>query len=216
MRKTKQQYESIKDFTRRANISRTTLHRFYVKNPDLKSETVKKKITRKIPIDHAKYFNKEELIDEVRLLEDKIDSMRNLIDMVHDKAKYPTWLWGMEWSFFGTISHEYDLSKNSCYKQMIKLFDELHERFGHQTDIRLFFTTEPYGDRGGNHNHFVLYVVDDRLHQEVIEFINERFSRSRVELQPYDKYEAGLFYISKEGLQGDHWDILFNTDEKQL
>ena len=35
MRKRKQNYESIKEFIQRANISRTTLHRFYVKNPDL-------------------------------------------------------------------------------------------------------------------------------------------------------------------------------------
>lgn len=216
MRKEKQNYESIKDFIRRADISRTTLHRFYVKNPDLKIETVKKKIARKIPIDHAKYFDKEVLIDEVRLLEDKIESMRNLIDMVHDKAEYPTWLWGLEWSFFGTISYEYELSRDSCYKQMTKLFDELHEKFGHESNIQLFFTTEPYGERKGNHNHFILHVQDDRLHQQVIEYINIRFSKSRVELQPYDKYEAGLFYISKEGFQGDHWDILMNLDANEV
>jgi len=210
MRKPKENYESINKFIRRANISRTTLHRFYVANPDLKNETVKKKIKREIPVKHAKYFDREGLIDEVRLLQDKIGSMRRFIDMLDDKESLPARLWEMPWSFFGTISHSYNLTKDSCYRQMTRLFDELDEQFGSSTSIRLFFTTEQFKNRNGHHNHFVLFVEDKWLQQEVIEKLNRMYSKSRIELQPYDKYEAGIFYISKDGLQGEDWDITYN------
>ncbi|NOR27284.1 MAG: hypothetical protein GQ540_02020 [Lutibacter sp.] len=215
MRKPKQNYESIKEFIKRANISRTTLHRFYVNNPDLKNETIKKKIKREIPIGHAKYFDREELIDEVRLLEDKVESMRRFIDMVENKESLPARLWEMPWSFFGTISHSHDLSKDSCYRQMTRLFDELDEQFGASTSIRLFFTTEAFKNRNGHHNHFVLFIDDDWYHQKIIEKLYKMYSNSRIELQPYNKYEAGIFYITKDGLQGENWDILYNLDNDE-
>jgi hypothetical protein len=211
MRKPKENYESINNFIRRANISRTTLHRFYVANPDLKNETIKQKIKREIPVKHAKYFDKEGLIDEVRLLQDKIGSMRRFIDMLEDKESLPARLWEMPWSFFGTISHSHDLSKDSCYRQMTRLFDELDEQFGSSTSIRLFFTTEQFKNRNGHHNHFVLFVDDDSLHEEVTNKIYNLYSWSRVEMFKYDKYEAGVFYMSKDGLQGNDWDILYNN-----
>jgi len=85
-------YESIKDFIKRANTSRTTIHRFYKKYPDLLGETIKKKIRRYIPIIHARYFNRETLIEEVRLMEMKNNSMKNIIDHLMDRDSFQTQL----------------------------------------------------------------------------------------------------------------------------
>jgi hypothetical protein len=74
----------------------------------------------------------------------------------------------------------------------------------------LFFTTEPFTNRTGYHNHFVIYVENNKLHEQVVNDIQEYFSYDRVDVGAYDKYKAGLFYIAKDGLTGEDWDFIYN------
>lgn len=207
-------YESIKDFIKRANTSRTTIHRFYKKYPDLLGETIKKKIRRYIPIIHARYFNRETLIEEVRLMEMKNNSMKNIIDHLMDRDSFQTQLWEMGWSFFGTISYASDLNTKTCYNLMTSMFKKLEKNYSEVTDIRIFFTTEPFKLRDGHHNHFVLYVSNPKFKEDIIQDIWDYFSHDRVDIMPYDKYQAGLFYMTKKGLHGDDWDILYSSLEE--
>jgi hypothetical protein len=206
-------YEKVKNFLKRIKKSKSTLYRFYKKNEELYNETRMKKNNRLIPISHAKYFDSEVLHDENKLLRQENKSMRILIDCLMDKDSLPSTFWHMDWSAFMTVAYHAERNKKSCYKQMTAMYDSLIENFGDETDIAVFFTTEPFTNRKGYHNHFVLNVKKKSLLEEVINHITKFFKYDRVDYSIYDKYKAGIFYISKEGLVNEDWDILGNNLE---
>jgi len=206
--------EKVNDFAKRINKSRSTIYRFYNKNLDLKSKTKKEKRNRMIPIEHAKYFDSEIMFDENKELKSINKSMKNLIDCLVDKDSLQSRLWYMDWSFFMTVAYKSERNKKSCFRQMNAMYDMILEKYGDETDIRLFFTTEPFTNRKGHHNHFVLYIQDKRLYEQVADEIKSHFNYDRVDCVPYNKYEAGIFYISKEGLVNEDWDILGNNLNK--
>jgi hypothetical protein len=48
------------------------------------------------------------------------------------------------------------------------------------------------------------------LTEAVIEEFKAFFKNDRLDFRKYDKYKAGIYYASKQGLQGENWDILGN------
>lgn len=204
-------YEKVNDFLKIIKKGKSTLYRFYRKNEDLYSETKKPKHKRLIPETHAKYFNSEIMHEENKVLYQKNQSMRNLIDCLVDKESLQTRLWYMDWSYFFTVAYKSERNKKSCFKMMHGCYEYLIEKYGDETDLRIFFTTEPFTNRKGYHNHFALYVSNVKLYDEVIKAIQAYFSFDRVDYGLYDKYQAGVFYMSKEGLVGEDWDILGNN-----
>jgi hypothetical protein len=52
------------------------------------------------------------------------------------------------------------------------------------------------------------------LHEAILNDIKEYFSYDRVEVAPYDKYKAAVFYMSKEGTINEDWDIVGNNLKK--
>lgn len=201
-------YEKINEFTKRANISRSKLYRFYKKNTDLWEETKLKSNKRHIPTAHAKYFDNEVLFDELKTMMLENKSLKRLIDCLADKDTLQSTLWEMEWSFFFTVAYRAERNKKSCYRLMNSLYEELQAKYGDSTQLRMFFTTEPFTNRAGYHNHFVIHIEDKKLYQQVVEDIQTFFSNDRIDCSIYDKYKAGLFYMAKEGLQNEDWDIL--------
>lgn len=207
-------YEGIKQFTITTKTSKSTIYRFYKKNIDLWAETKMSGNKRVYPKEHARYFDSEIMFDENVMLRQENKSLRNLIDCLADKSTYQYTFWEMDWTFFGTIAYKSERKKISCYKQMTGLFNHLNNLFGSQTKLRLFFTCEPFANRAGYHNHFVLFVENQKLQQQVYGEIENYFEFDRVEVKNYDRYKAGLFYISKEGLNGEDWDYLDNTNQQ--
>jgi len=207
--------ENVKEFSKRTKTSKSTIYRFYKKNEDLWLETKFKYNKRLFPVEHEKYFNSELLHDENKVLIQQNKSMRNLIDCLMDKNSLQQTLWYMDWSFFGTVAYKSERNKKSCYRMMNALFDDLVEKYGEKTELRLFFTTEPFINRKGHHNHFVIYIEKQRLHDIVMNSIYEFFYADRVQLDLYNKYEAGIFYACKDGLINEDWDILLtNTNDR--
>lgn len=204
-------YEKISEFVTTARSSRSSVYRFYAKNEELWSETKKKGNKRLVPVEHLKYFDSEIMFDENKVLRSENQSMKNLIDCLMDKDSLQYRLWQMGWDFFFTISYRAERNKKSCYRQITGLYESLIKKYGDETGLRMFFTTEPFVNRIGFHNHFVIRVENEKLQQEVVNEIHEYFSYDRVDFTKYDKYKAGLFYISKEGLVNEDWDILGNN-----
>jgi hypothetical protein len=128
-----------------------------------------------------------------------------------DRNSLSTQLWNLEWSFFCTVAYSADRNKKSCFKQMHGLYEHLSTKFGDDTALRMFFTTEQFTNRTGFHNHFVLNIGNRKLHNEVLNEIKLYFSFDRVDLSPYDQFKAGLFYASKEDLVNEDWDIIGNN-----
>lgn len=98
---------------------------------------------------------------------------------------------------------------------MTALYDELITKYP-DTIIRIFFTTEPFNNRKGYHNHFTIYVDDKSKHWMVIEDVKQFFSFDRVDYGIYDPYKAGLFYMSKKGLVTEDWDLLGSDLNKNI
>lgn len=204
--------ESVKEFLERAKVSRSTLYRFYKKNPELWEETKLKYNKRFVPVHHNRYFDSEIMFDENKLLRQENNSMRNLIDHLIDKDSLPATFWYLDWSFFITVAYKAERNKKSCFRQMHALYDHLVELYGEQTDIRIYFSTEPFKNREGYHNHLAMYVSNNKLHKVVLNEVETFFNYDRIGWEPYDRYRAGLFYMAKEGQQLEDWDILFEDE----
>ncbi|MBO9584379.1 MAG: hypothetical protein J7574_09495 [Flavobacterium sp.] len=201
-------YEKIKEFTNTTKASKSKIYRFYKKNEELFLETKKTNGKRMFPVNHTRYFDSEIMFDENKMLRQENQSMKNLIDCLSDKNSMAYTLWQMEWSFFFTVAYKLERQKVSCFKQMHGLYDFLLEKYGNSTELRLFFTTEPFANRNGHHNHFVIHIENKRLYEQVITDIRDYFSYDRIDFSIYDRYKAGLFYMTKEGLTGEDWDFL--------
>ena len=73
----------------------------------------------------------------------------------------------------------------------------------------MFFTTEPFHNRHGFHNHLVLKI--DGNSEFVKEFIEKHAPVGIIDVKPYDKELAGVFYTAKNKHKNkDSWDILGN------
>jgi len=203
-------YENLKKFIISTKSSKSTIYRFYKKNEDLFLETKLSSGKRMFPIEHARYFDSEIMFDENKILRQENQSMRNLIDCLAERENLKHTFWYMDWSFFFTVAYKAERNKKSCFKQMHGLYDYLNEKYG-STELRMFFTTEPFTNRSGYHNHFTLYIQDRKLHVQIVNDIKEHFNYDRTDVSTYDRYKAGLFYMSKDGLSGEDWDFISNT-----
>ncbi len=206
-------YYDLKQMINETNKSKSTINRFYKKNEDLKEETILKR-KRIYPVTHVKYFDSELMFDENKILRIENQSMKNLIDCLTDKNSFPSKLWWMDWTFFGTVAYKLERNKKSCFLMMHSLYNQLENEFGNDTIIRLFFSTEPFANRKGYHNHFTVFISNDKLKKQIESTIQNFFSHDRVDLSIYNKYKPALFYIAKEGLHGEDWDILYNQLDK--
>lgn len=208
--------ENLKEFIASTKTSKSTIYRFYRKNKELFEETKMKNGKRVFPIEHLKYFDSEIMFEENKVLRMENQSMRNLIDCLVDKNSLQYRLWQLDWDFFFTIAYKSDRNKKSCFRQMHSVYETLISKYGDETGVRIFFTTEPFTNRTGFHNHFVLHVENKKLHQQIVEEIKRHFSYDRVDVGIYDKYKAGLFYVSKDGLVNEDWDVLGNNLGKEI
>ena len=209
-------HENLKEFIASTKTSKSTIYRFYRKNKELFEETKMKNGKRVFPIEHLKYFDSEIMFEENKVLRMENQSMRNLIDCLVDKNSLQYRLWQLDWDFFFTIAYKSDRNKKSCFRQMHSIYETLISKYGDETGVRIFFTTEPFTNRTGFHNHFVLHVENKKLHQQIVEEIKRHFSYDRVDVGIYDRYKAGLFYVSKDGLVNEDWDVLGNNLGKEI
>jgi hypothetical protein len=209
-------HDNLKEFIASTKTSKSTIYRFYRKNKELFEETKMKNGKRVFPIEHLKYFDSEIMFEENKVLRMENQSMRNLIDCLVDKNSLQYRLWQLDWDFFFTIAYKSDRNKKSCFRQMHSIYETLISKYGDETGVRIFFTTEPFTNRTGFHNHFVLHVENKKLHQQIVEEIKRHFSYDRVDVGIYDKYKAGLFYVSKDGLVNEDWDVVGNNLGKEI
>jgi hypothetical protein len=207
----KMKFNKLKEFIVRTGASKSKIRRFYNNHTDLYAETKMKGIWRMYPIEHERYFDSEVMFEENKALRQENKAMKNLIECLGQKNSLEYTLWGMEWSFFITVAYRNERNQKSCYKQMSGLYYQLIEKYGDKTTINIFFTTEPFVDRKGYHNHFLLYVENAAFHKLVTQDIMDYFSYDRIDFNVYDKLKAGVWYIAKGGLDGEDYDIMGNN-----
>jgi len=201
-------YYTKEEFMEKTNNSRSTIDRFYRENFILAEERIKNGKRKNIPETHLKYFSWELLFEEEKAKDEKLKELQNLLMLLKDEKSLGVILWRQDWNWIGTISYRHDLSKDRCYNKMQAMFNELRDLFGPQAKLKLFFTTEEYKIRDGHHSHFVLDCHPNYRNQVKVQ-VKEMFKKDRVDLRLYDPTRAWLFYITKDGLQGEDWDYVF-------
>ena len=60
----------------------------------------------------------------------------------------------------------------------------------------------------------VLNIENKKLHEQIVAEIKNYFSYDRVDVKIYDQFKAVLFYVAKEGLVNEDWDIMGNNLKK--
>jgi hypothetical protein len=114
----------------------------------------------------------------------------------------------LEWDYFITIAYKDNFNKKDC-------FDMMHVLYRHLTiptitgDTRMFFTTESFTNRFGYHNHLILKSNCNKTTLE--QLISSCLPYARIDIRPYNRELAGVFYVAKEGANGTDWDLLGNN-----
>lgn len=200
-------YYNKEEFMRKIEVSRSTVDRFYRDYPICADERVKDGKRVNIPETHLKYFVKELWMEEDKAKDDRIKKLEKLVSLIKEDSLAAN-LWKKDWVWYGTVSYRNDLSRDNCYNKMQLMFKKLIDVFGSDSDLKLFFTTESFNLRDGHHSHFVIDCHPD-YKLAVKQMTKEIFTKDRIDIRLYNYLEAGIFYITKEGLQGTDWDYLF-------
>lgn len=172
-----------------------------------------------------------ELIRVNHKLDMRIKQLSNTINNLPDTYGYKhhperaitleQYLYLFQWDYFITIAYKDSLPQMECFSLMHELYHRIEESAPEGTS-RMYFTTEPFTNRTGHHNHFLLR--SDLEQSEIENLINEHTPSGRTDIKPYNKELAAIFYINKEGSKKEHpwsqpsnirkeegWDILGNN-----
>ena len=203
-------YYVTKDFAKLANKNQKTIKR-------LKKDLIKNNPNTKLVIegrpDKYHYSLLKNYISP-RIFKIILDnkSYLNTIKCLKRTDSLEHKLFKMPWKWWCTVSYSNELSKNSCRDVMDKTYHFLENKYGAESSIRMFYTTESFSNRDeAHHNHFVLDVEDANYHYSVKKDLENLFDDNRIHVEKYDDYKPCIFYCTKEGMNGTDWDILGNN-----
>lgn len=203
--KTKEWYTS-EEISKLCNVSTRTIERKRIAllkvNPELNWFRTQSK-----PYKYNHNMIGELLSPQVFELINRNRQLSRTIECMHRSGTLEQHLSFADWNYFVTIAYKEPLSKIRCFSIMSELY-EMIEAYGFDSHNRMFFTTEPFTNRTGHHNHFILKL--DGTDKKIKELIKKYVPKGRIDIRPYDKELAGLFYICKEGRAGEDWDLLGN------
>lgn len=172
-----------------------------------------------------------ELIRMNHELDKRIKQMKNTLENLPDTYGYKhhperimtleQYLYLFRWDYFVTIAYKDSLPQMECFSLMHELYHRIEESLPEGTS-RMYFATEPFNNRTGYHNHFLLR--SDLEQNEVEDLIRKHTPNGRIDIKQYNKELAAIFYINKEGRKNSHpwsqpsnirkeegWDILGNN-----
>ncbi|MCG3165163.1 MAG: hypothetical protein POELPBGB_00925 [Bacteroidia bacterium] len=129
------------------------------------------------------------------------------IECMHSNGTLEQHLSFLEWNYFITISYKDSLQKEKCFSAMHEFYEYLNA-YSFDSTNRIFFTTEPFANRTGHHNHFVLKV--DMNKDDLNAFMEKYLPTGIIDIIPYDYQKAGIFYICKNGKTEEDWDLMGN------
>lgn len=152
-------------------------------------------------------FLEEFLSTDMFDLIDRNRQMSNTIKCMRRTGTLEQHLSFLDWDYFVTISYENSLNSKTCFSAMSELYEKI-EFFSKGTDCRMFFTTEPFSNRKGYHNHLIIKMKISK--EKLIDFIINYAPIGRIDVQPYDNELAGVFYVAKNKPRNDDWDLLGN------
>ena len=138
-------------------------------------------------------------------------SLRNTIQCLRRTDSLGYKLFQMDWTFWCTVAYKDEFTTDQCRTKMDSFYQHLVNKFGEETDLRMYYTTESFNTRQGNHNHFLLNASDTKLHYIIKQELQNYLQGNSVDVKNYDESLPCIFYSEKEGLQGTAWDIWGNN-----
>ena len=201
------EYLKRKDFLKKARISKSKFYRDKIGLIDKYKHYEKplfKKIVKEVKIHHILL---QEYVDDYWVkLESLNNKQQNIINIFKNPNSIEKHLLKHDWKIFATVSPKHDWTEEQCRNQMSKLFELIKDI---NDEVKLFWTSEPFTNRSGYHNHFLIEFSDDNNYLVVKEKVKKYFKGNKVDVQKYDNTKLGAFYICKKGLNGESWDILY-------
>lgn len=203
--KTKEWY-SAKQIAELCKISERTIERRRIKMMNENQNTNWFRI-KKRPYKYNYQFLSEFLSNDIFQMIKRIKQMETTIDCLKRNESIEQHLSYFHWDYFITISYAETLNEKQCFSLMSKFYEVINSLT--KGSNRMFFVTEPFTNRTGNHNHLILKcnLTEVHLRQIMIEYL----PKGIVDVKKYDPYLAGVFYLSKKGTKGENWDVLGNN-----
>jgi len=208
-------YEKVENFAKRVGVTRRTIFRFYSKNTELKEETKIKNRHRVIPISHKRFWNVDELFENNKELNNDNRMMSNLLIALQTGNIFIRKLWFAEWTHIITICPK-GSSSDYCRSRVTQFYDEINSRFGHKTNLRIFFNIERYSSGSGYHSHIIINIEKEKLQPIILNHLKQYFQNDRIEVDDYDFKKGFLFYSIKDekDFKTTSWGINGNNLEK--
>jgi hypothetical protein len=199
------EWNTAKEIAEICNISERTIERKRIKmiKDNINNDWFK---TKTKPYKYKIDFLSEFLSTNIFQLVKRCKQMENTIDCLKRKDSIEQHLSYFQWDYFITIAYEQPLSKKQCFTEMSKLYEKINSTS--KGTNRMFFVTEPFNNRTGYHNHFILKSSLNK--EELIKLISSQLPKGKLDIKTYDPHLAGFFYICKKGVKGEDWDILGN------
>lgn len=139
---------------------------------------------------------------------DRNRQLSNTIKCMHRTGTLEQHLSFLKWDYFITISYKDAISSSKCFSAMSELYEKI-ESYSFTGGTRMFFTTEPFSNRKGYHNHLILKI--DVNKDKVNQLIEKYAPIGRIDVKPYDDELAGVFYTAKDKHRNDDWDLRGNN-----
>lgn len=204
------EYYDTQEFAVLAKKSEKTLGR--LKEKLLKENPSTKKVRHKSkPHKFHHSLLKQYVSEEMYSLILRCKSMANTIKCLKRTASLEHKLFKLDWTWWCTVAYRYEMSAEQCRTQMDSFYEHITCAYGDSSYLRMYYTTESFNTREGNHNHFVLHVSNPELQYVVKKELENYFQNERLDVQDYDDNLPCIFYTGKEGHRGTAWDLFGNN-----
>ena len=209
-------YEKVDNFAKRVGVTRRTIFRFYAKNLEFKKETKIKNGCRVVPISHKRFWNVDELFESNKELSEDNRMMSNLLRALQTGNILIRKLWFSKWTHVITISPKGG-SLEYCTSRISQFYNEINNRFGNKTKLRIFYNSEKYAGGSGYHTHIVLNIENKKLQPIILKLLKDYFISDRIQVDQYDYKKGFLFYSIKDekDFNTESWGFNGNNLEKE-
>ena len=201
-------YFNLRQTSEKSGLSRATIYRFYDRNPELWNETQLKSKKRIIPESHLTLLTKSNIYAKALALGEQTFQMKRLVTMLTEANSAQSKIYQLHWNFSGSIFFKQIVNEKYCYDEMQRAFDFLVKLNGNSLGLKIFFALEFFLSKNGPHVHFLLKVGKQILLEPVKEQMKKFFGAKQIDFKAYDKYDAKIYQLSKEGTRGQDWNIL--------
>lgn len=204
------EFYTTQEFAELAKIVPKTVRR--LKDKILKQNPITGKIKHsKKPYKFHHSLLKEFLSPNIYSLILENKSLRNTIKCLRETDSLGYKLFQLDWTWWCTVAYKYEFTSDQCRMQMDEFYKHVEEKFGSETGLRMYYTTESFDNRQGNHNHFVFNVTNPKMRYTLKNELEDFLGKNRLDVKKYDAELPCIFYSGKEGLQGTAWDIWGNN-----